>query len=258
MFVPKGNFVLVKPDKNLTHYKLAGGKELFARTDLNRQNFLSVTGTVLAVPDELIYNGHKTNAIKKVYPKFSHNKFIVSKLQRLNQFSTSFDVDMELQPNDRVYFHYIMHEECKEDGRIVEIDGESCYFIPYDQLFCAKRAGDVIMLNGYILVEPIGYQEHELFTASGIKFKLNDGENKPGYGKVRHVGSKCRGYLGYREWFADTVDLNPGDYILFKKNSDVPLEWKYLETFDGQQEFFQMQRRDIYAVVKKESISLNT
>jgi len=245
------NYVLVKPDKNLTHYKFDGGAELFARTDINPQNFWSVTGTVLSVPENLIYNGHKTNALKKLHPKFTHNRFIVKKLQDLNKVSCSFDTPIEVVEGDKVYFHYIQHDECQEDGRIVEIDGDPCYFIPYDQLYLVKREKDVVMLNGYVLVEPIGYQHHDLYSTSGLKIKPTTevGEDKPGYGKVRYTGSLNNGYLGYREWVKDADVVNPGDMILFKRLSDVPLEFRYLETFDGLNRFYLMQRRDIYAII---------
>lgn len=210
-----------------------------------------VYGKVYKLPDKLYYNKDGTGM--------------------------PWDCDMELRIGDLVWFNAM------ESKNAVEIVCEDKLYklLPYSDVYCVKRRiavfnrmirpalsaimseeemerikvnlatpkDIVIMLNGYVLLEPL-YLENKSFLAVD-----KQGDVDKTRGIVRFVGKPNREYV--RESYVDFPELNLGDEVLLSPNTALfYLERKsYLSSFDNGKLYWVVQRRRI-AMVLSENISV--
>jgi len=181
----------------------------------HRADFTEVYAQVFRVPDKLYYN-------------------------REDQHSMAWDCDMELEIGDMVWFNTM------ESFNAVEIECEDEFYrlIPYSDIYVAKRKQKVIVLNGYVLCEPI-------FTSIEHRLAIENKKEDKSRGIVRFVGKSNREYQ--RPEYVDFVDLQVGDEVLFNPNTPLfPLERKsYLAHFDGNNLYNVVQRRRVAMVLKR-------
>jgi hypothetical protein len=172
----------------------------------------------------------------------------------------SWDCDMELEIGDIVWFNTI------ESLNAVEILCEDKIFklIPYQDIYCSKRLYmwgtqlngrtlrqekvkmyKVIMLNGYVLCEPLYLKNTSPLAVS------EKGEEDKTRGIVRYIGKPNRSYLNPN--YVDFQDLEVGDEVIFNPNTPLfSLERKsYLAQFDGNNLYNCVQRRRIALVLSK-------
>ena len=69
--------------------------------------------------------------------------------------------NIDLKIGDKVYFHHFVID------KPLEFEGEKYYQADINQIYAVEREDDIIMLQDYILVEPVT-NEKELITDSGI------------------------------------------------------------------------------------------
>jgi len=170
------NRVLIKldPDFDTYHSTITGDNTGIhvAPWGINQASHVAVTGTVVKVPETLIYNGYMLNAMKQ-HP---HRSVETQKeIARLRAESVSYDVPMELVAGLRVYFEYTTRLNAIKEGRAFEIGEDKFILVPYDLLIMAfkpdtdfsnVKVTDVYMLNGFLLIKPIEYAREK--SADGI------------------------------------------------------------------------------------------
>lgn len=210
---------------------------------------VSVAGTVLKTPERLIYNGDIINGTMKI---IGLSLSIASEISELRAKSVQFDVPMDLQEGDTVFFKYIEHFNCYKEGRVVSDEFEDTLLMGYDSLIMAVRDGRPIMLNGNILVEPIKLKTDD----SGLSKRDEKGRLRPvqkkkksksSVGVVRYIGSVCKGYLNY-PGDEDAENIQVGDVVIYDPRLGISLEHEYHRTFHVER-LVRMQRKDILMVI---------
>lgn len=161
--------------------------------------------------------------------------------KRGDNLSMQWDVDMELQVGDIVFFNGM------ESSNAVEIlcEGTTYKLIPYQDIYCAKRGTEVIMPNGYVLLE-------QVFTENTSPLAVDKkGEVDKTKGIIRYVGCPPKAYQ--RKEYCDIKDLEVGDMVLLAPNAPLFLleRTKALSTFDGDNLYWVVQRRRISMVLSK-------
>jgi co-chaperonin GroES (HSP10) len=219
------NYVLIKPAETNTkagsiHLNLDQANKTYPRH-----------GTVVAVPDKLIWYGDKVKELRnklKYSSRNSRDQSMQMELGRLNSLCLGFKTNQELQVGDDVYFSWMGYEQRKEYE-------DNC-FIKYDELYVAKRGEKIIPLNGKILIEPtpenLGGNIIEMVKESPTK------------GIVRYLGS-CVEYRDYG--YKDKEELKVGDKVRFNATANITLEYEIFNTFG--EKLFAMNRKDIYQIL---------
>jgi len=116
------------------------------------------------------------------------------------------DTDMEIEIGDLCYFGKI----ASANSEIVYVGDELYYLIPYSRLILAIRGEEIIMLNGYCLLEEV----IEKTRVRGLVLDFGDHVNKK-MGVVTHVGNGNRSYFGSE---AVDAEIEVGDEVVFEKN----------------------------------------
>ena len=149
--------------------------------------------------------------------------------------SLIYKTDNELRVGDIVYFHYLCTLRAKKDGVMFADE----FYLRYDDIFCLKRDGELIMLNGWILVEAE-------FKKPVSLFDIRTKEESENQGTIRHIGSCNTGYLE-GEGKVDLDIFNVGDIVYFGSEDAIPIEYyNFNKTLDkGKNTFYRMQRPDI-------------
>lgn len=196
---------------------------MFIDTTYEEEKHTATQCEVIGVPSELFYS----NDVREKYS------------------SVEFDAELEIEEGDQVFIHYLSTMTAIEDKRCIEDeDGDVYYFIKYDKLFASTRGDQVIMLNGYIAVEPItdeDYKDSE-FLAMPDSVKNKDSKE---IGRVVFVGAKLKGYQFSPDYSDEHYNVKPGDVVAFTKSSDIPMQYDIHRSFQGDKKMFRMQRKDI-------------
>lgn len=183
--------------------------------------------------------------------------------KRGDNLSMPWDVDMELQVGDRVWFNGL------ESSNAVEVvcEGTTYKLIPYQDIYCAKRSTmenlrdffcdlvvfnegtlkreEVIMPNGYVLLERVFLENKSKLAVS------KQGEVDKTRGIIRFIGRPPKEYQ--RKEYCDIKDLEVGDMVLLAPNAPLFLleRTTALSTFDGDNLYWVTQRRRISMVLSK-------
>lgn len=234
----KNNKVLILPDG---HFNKDGDFELFDAFEPAKH--FSVMGTIMVLPEKLLYYGKEVAELRK-----NRNPETTRQIQEMMGRSMEFGTTIgDAQVGDRVAFRFMNHLNAIEEGSWVDMYGlGKALLIDWDQLYCRiGKEGNMIMLNGWIMVEPIEHTLEEMTDSAGILVLQKD-IKKPGVGIVRIIGEPN---------FGDTSggdmgpDVNVGDVVLFRHSNNVPIEWAYHKVLnDGKYPFYRMQRKDILAI----------
>lgn len=156
------NYVLVKPEPT-DEISLPNGKKLFLSTIFEETKHAPTVGEVLCVPERLIFNEDGINSLL-------------------------FKTEMEVRVGDRVVFHFLAHQQAKDEGRILD-DG---FMVRYDSIYLILRGEEIIPINGHLVVEP----ESQL-VKSNIIIPDSNKKKAQRIGKVRYAGKPVDGYLNY-------------------------------------------------------------
>lgn len=242
------NYVLIKPDKEFSSYQI-DGVETGIKTGLEIDSAgqrLSVCGTVVSVPQTLIFNREKLDKLKL---NFTNDKFAISQLTHLKSSSMLFDVPIELNVGDRVYFSYLEHYSTYESNRYIEQhDGQDLLFVSYDSLYVRVRDGEVYPLNGYVLFE----KEQEPIDDSGLIVLENKKQDKDlAVGVAISTGCLCNRYLDYPEDLEDKDEIKTKDKFLYKTYRANLLEWNLHRTLFLNKYVYLLHRKDILTKCNK-------
>lgn len=236
-FKPIMNHVLIKPDRRNDEVLVGTDDKfkLYLDTTWADGEHVCVKGTVMAVPDQLVY---------------------MRGLTPLMEWQTT----MELQVGDKVWYDFVAGKNAfgndrHTDLRCFEVGDDIYIAIKYCDCFVAKRGDQTIMLNGYVLAEPI---EDEIKTTILLPdFLKKKRSNK--FARVAYVGSCNGGYMYYDKAIDDVVwrnadpdEIAPGDVIAFSPFTDIDLEYDIHASFEGKKVFSRIQRKYINAIIKEE------
>lgn len=214
--IPK-NYVLVHIKNDVHDSVKLNDQEIYIDSSYEPEKHSVTNGIVETLPEVLHYNG-----------------------VRSDENGLQFDTDMDLKKGDQVYFHYLETINAKSRGRIFDVEGKKYMMVRYDMIYFAKRDDDIIMVNGWVLVEPI---EHETLKSDIIHIPNSIQENKQ-EGIVKHIGKPLRAYKMNPDVGEENDEVHEGDHILFTNFSNIPIEYKLHETMG---KLFRMQRKDIIA-----------
>jgi co-chaperonin GroES (HSP10) len=243
---PGEAMVLVEIPPAIDSINTAAGK-MYVDTSYAVGQYANVYATVCGVPEKI--NSRSARANKGKQGHFSP------------------DEDMRLKVGDTVYFSYLTITNAKKNfdrGKYWEGDGKRFALLPYASLFFAVRKrcisamsdsqierlakdgsllSEYIMLNQWILIEPVGIKQHsETFERYGTVMidderstgniaVITDNPFKSSEGIVAH----CPPGLG----------INVGDNVIFQKESDIPVEYELCRTLD--KPYWRMEYKDIVA-----------
>lgn len=258
------NYVLIKPDAAFETYQF-GGKEtgIIAPTfkydkgksfsDMDKH--VSVCGDVYAVPERLIYNGRRIREIQ-ADKGWAMDRSVRKEVDHLRETTLQYDVSMDVQKGDKVYFDYLAYKNCLGTGRMLDTEEGTMMLIKYDLLIMSIRKDAVIMLNGYVLIEneQIEFEKEDgvegITTAGGLFIpnlrKKEIKARKTAQATIIYSGSKCHDYLDN----AIAVDGSGsnGDKILYDPRFSKELEFGLHQAF-SEKKLRRIQRKDIHLIL---------
>jgi len=155
----------------------------------------------------------------------------------IHHWTEGYTIENELQVGDQVWFNYFSSLH----GTDVWVGKELYRLIKYDGLVAARRGGEIIILNGYVLLEEV-MEEKKDNSIWSPAHKLTD------RGIIRYLGGKRVYDIPA---LTDDIDLNVGDTVLLRKGAHViQMErQKYLATFNDGEMYRRVKRSDIVAVL---------
>lgn len=200
----------------------------------------SVRGRIISVCNRLEYHGGQ---VAKLNRKGVQNSVLVRTVQQLVDRSVEFDTPLEVMVGDDVIFHYMSHLACVEDGLFFDSKEGRVLLIKYDLLYMAIRSSQQILLNGFIMVEPI---EKSKDIILGMMEVYTPETEEIGVGIVRQLGSHNKDYLHLN--ITDNLNVSLGDKVFFRHTLGLGIEHKYHQTIKAEGiPFYRMQRKDILA-----------
>jgi len=185
---------------NPTSTEKIGG--LFIDTTYKPEDHVEIINEVIAVPDHLKFNEWET--------------------------------EMQLKVGDKVWVNYLSIIK----GERVQVGGEVYVLVPYEKIILTKRGDDIVMLNGYVLIEPVLEETQQ----SGIIILLKQAKQASQRGYVRHMGIPNKRYTD--ESHTDEIDIKLGDMVGLKHGYNSKLESSYHQTIG---DYWVVQRRNIVA-----------
>jgi co-chaperonin GroES (HSP10) len=155
----------------------------------------------------------------------------------LHDYTEGYTIPCEAEVGDRVFFNYF----ASIHGTDIWVGKELYRLIRYDGLVAARRRGEVIILNGYVLLEEVNRENR-----SDALWSPSSKDNTRGI--VRYMGGR-RKYDSPN--LTDDIDIEIGDLVLIRKGAPVvPFERQsYLATFDDGKLYRRVKRMDIAAVL---------
>ncbi len=216
----------------------------------NNLEHKKVCARVVAIPEKLtsdILSFQKYPGLPQPNRYVSHDMIQLHGVQLL-QYDCSLwepeyyrycDIEQQVQVNDLVYYHFLSIEE---ENR-VKVAGEKVYKIPYNNILCVVRDGQIIATSGHVLVEAIypdnavdignnvkGFiSKSGIVTQIGVNYTMQEGI-------VKHV---CLPFKGDEICFAE------GDHIVFKRFGD------WIVNVEGK-DYFIIKYNDIEAIIETE------
>jgi co-chaperonin GroES (HSP10) len=219
------NFVLIEVE-SLFHDNILfnDGRELLIDPTYEPEKHHQTSGIVHTVPDSLYFN------------------------KKDIEFSMEYQVPVELQKGDKVFFHYLQISSAINQKLLLTIEGKLHIFVRYDQCFCAIREGEMIMLNGWMLLEPYDYEEQIQSEVINTKLPSNRRKHHPLKGVISHIGDPVSEYLWGKHETDKGINVDKGDKVMFMPFSDIPLEYNMHQKLD--KVYFRVQRKDILNKLK--------
>jgi len=152
----------------------------------------------------------------------------------------------DVQSGDLAYFHY---NSLLDMENFVGRDGGLTYRIPYAQIFCRVRGGQIKMLNGYILVSEV-WGDAEDVTVGGHNIKAKTKGDlvvetvvKPafGVGRLEHIGPPVGD---------DTRSIPVGELVMYApsaKNWNDEKRYGFTNHIEGK-DYYVLRQWDVFAI----------
>lgn len=253
------NLVLIKPDKDFE--KTKSGLYI-GTTDVTAARHFAITGTVLVLPDQLVYRGHEIRQAEKAARQFIadnrprkmnelakgndyHNddyKSYAMEVKIAKEGSLGYLTEIEVAVNDKVWFDYTCHGNAYAEQKTIEVDGHGeCFLIGYEDIFLYERDGVRNPVNGWIWIRKIVGDKNlgnDLVLADTVDTTLKN------YAEVVQVGKPILEYQDERQTDYYFQDIKAGDIIYYKGKQATPLEYILHQT-EGLENMHKIRRKDI-------------
>jgi co-chaperonin GroES (HSP10) len=268
---PLNNFVLLKVKSNNSNIRLEGGQIIYLDTSYQKEKHSNVVCQVVQVPDRLVYGlSSEEDKYGRLMPKENSmdwkteqelivgDEVIIHYMGYVNAFGDdkrAFTLDGEeyfFCPYDFIYLAKRRWTKTEEESfwkiydrsptKYITEQWKQQHNIVFGGKGHEKEIYNVIMLNGYILVQPIEKAlESKLIELPESLLKTNKKKVK-----VCFVGSMNKEYINgiYHD-----AKVEAGDIIVIDKNCDVPLEAH--ETFNGTEEYWRLQTCLVHAIIRE-------
>jgi len=232
---PMPNKVVLKVEKYSNDtVTLKSGITLFIDTKHRPEIHVSQWFTVVKPPPNLFYKKHAAGGMK-------------------------WKTELEIKPGDRVLCNFVSVSQAfgtLQDPHAMDkgspdkvwfVEDDIYVVLQYIDLFYAERGEEKIMLNGYLLIEPVEkevLQSKIILIPDSLKKKTS-----MKYGIVARKGSFIQEYemLGH----GDNCDVEIGDHVAFHQVDATPVEYGDHQSLD--RKYFRMQRKDLLAIFPKDS-----
>lgn len=201
------NNVLIHPNtEHYNHIRFPGGFKLYLDTSFEKEKHACTSGWITELPEKL------------KYPK-------------------GYKPVIEAEIGDEVIFNYLDMSNGAKKGNLTE----KGLYLPYDFLYAVIRDGEVIPLNGWLIIEEatVPLPETSLFIPDVCKKKI---ETK---GIIRYAGASIQADVNY--------DLKVGDTIAFAKHTSLPLQYEMHQLISPDRPLFRVRYEDVLAVITEEN-----
>jgi len=147
---------------------------------------------------------------------------------------TDWETEMELKVGDQVWVNYLAIMK----GEKIMVGDQTYTLVPYEKIILAKRGEDIVMLNGYVLIEPVleDAPESEIITL------LKNTKQAAMRGYVRYMGTPNKRYSD--ELHTDEIGIKIGDMVGLRHGYHPKLESPYHQVIG---DYYVVQRRNIVA-----------
>jgi len=238
---PINNYVLIKLESN-DSIKLDSGLVILMpppSKQQNEENFKPLRGSVVSLPEKLVFKQGDHTSLK-------------------------WKTEMELCVGDNVILKRpaLSMALSKENGSYFIEDGNVFVYIKYDEIIVGKRGEEVVILNGYVIIEPevIAYntplvipemakKDSRMFGIVRFIGKPNQEYHITKNSKSEDIATTDEVFWGRKEngeFKIDAVELQPGDKVQFAPSTAIPLEQELFQTLAGRnQKLYRMQRFNI-------------
>ncbi len=227
---PMTNKVLVRIESRYINTIKVGDQEISLDTSFEPEQHTTSKGVVVAVCDKLTH-GKDGNKMP-------------------------WETDIEIIPGDQVYFSWMAVDRAfGRDAMILQQEnqtGEEVYIhVDYTDLTLAVRGGNIIMLNGYCLVEPILESDLPECLGKMSFLEVTTAAKKrlsPTWGRIVSTGSCNKSYVG--GIYHDDDCVYEGQIIAFVSNSNIPLQYDIHSDLIGNKTLYKIQRRYMLAAIQ--------
>lgn len=193
---------------------LLGDKKLYVNTQVSVEEHRCLVGLVVNVPETLSFS--KGNPL------------------------TPWKVPMELKPGDLVIMKRNPVSLATRDSMKIE-DGERIIYIKYFDIVAYKREGEVNVINGIVLIEPIIETPNSTVFIPELAKKQSHTR-----GTVVMMAPRIEEYIEDHK-FDFKEELFAGDIVTFKRYSDIPLE-QHMHKFFDKRKLSRIYRNDIMLI----------
>lgn len=246
------NYVLIKPDPDFEFIEVKQNSAFLSaieqpkiwlgyNSETHGRHF-GITGKILAVPENFIYNKEEIVKFKEHVGSLWNygDQLIISDLMRE---SNEIDTEIEVEIGDKVWFSYL----CQLNGVVKEllidtVEHGMCFLARYEELYCRERAGELELVNGWVWIERL---ERENVAESGFELHLS---NKHRYqnGRARVIKT-ARPLRGFIDGGSDTdIDVKEGDEVIYNSKMGHSAEY-HLHRKLTNNEVLSIRRKHIYA-----------
>ena len=269
---PINGYVIVAPKKRNDKIVLSNGQEIFIDTRFQPGAHSEILCDVIAIPEK--------------------------KTKSMELLAGDWECDIDIEVGDEVYCDYRnVNMNIDDVNGIYYINDRRCITIHYKNMFVAKRKinktnnapkltiinndfhiaqtareiakklvnnskrdYEIIMLNGYVLLEP--YKNDRIwFSKQGksIYNAIKRGFEIPNYikermdnqmGIVRYIGKPNKKYCTAKSKWVDSEDIKVGDIVVFLPERDIFLEYSLHASLEGKKQFYRIQNHDIIAKIE--------
>lgn len=203
------NFVIVEVKEKNDHIKLKNGLKLYVDTSYNKSEHADRVFAVVRPPEKLYFS------------------------KKPHATAMTWETEQELKAGDDVLIGF-MHSlnmpmiKCKEKE----------YFLAhYSELYCARRNGEYIPLNGYVIMDEVIREERLL------DYTVDKVDNR---GVIKYLGKPNKQYM--EKEYSDGADVSVGDTVLLENNGKhIITEHPTHASFFGGEVYFLVQRKEIIA-----------
>lgn len=218
--MPYHNKIIFLPDYGSEDFTV-GDVKIQADASYEPGRHQPITGTIVAVPDKLIYGQDDTQ---------------------------EWDVPMEAEIGDKAIVDFFLLFNAIEDGHILMIAGNKCVILPYMSIICLKRFATregtpireekVIPANGYVIGLAMKPQNVSEFENVGKRKWQHDTR----FTKIAHVGAMVKQYYYTKDH--DEFDVEVDEVVVLDNYCDLRVENEERESFFPSKMFY-FHRKDI-------------